>query len=450
MSIAQNISDDRAAHKGGAGKRVIKGASVLGIGAMVSQAIYILGLPFATYYYSPEAFGYFGSFSSLAAIFAFAGCLCYQGVFFLVDKPREERTLVAICLLAASLLSVVGALVSVGWSLISPEFGSANVFVFALLLLFAVWPRALMVGLQAATVKRGNLYNASLAQIARTITIIAVWLIPALFVDDPSLWLLIGGFMLGSWVGLGVLASKPLTGRDPDETDVERRVRPRWPEIRELARRYWQFPAFEAPAVMMRQFTQYGPILLYASLYGAAEAGFVTLATQVVIRPTTTVTQTLGDAVRKEYGERLRAGKLRGAYRFLLQAKVAFALIGVIAAIALWFVAVPLGALLLPDEWLLAAPALAATAPRLAAMILIRPTIMLASLNRRQSSILAFEIVAIVTMVASILAGWWAGLGFVDNLLLYASIFAAIGIAFVLIMVWVQGRDVRGTEEGVQ
>lgn len=427
----------------GAAARVAKGASILGAGALLSQIIYVLALPVATRFYSPEMFGYFGSFSSFAGIFAFTGVLTYQGVFFLLSKPREERALISLMVLSATLVSAISALVSIVWLLLSPQVAPINGLLFAALMVLAVWPRSLMVGFMAATVKRGNLYNASLANIVRSIAIVSVWLVPAFFIDRTSEWLLIGGFMLGSWAGLCVLVAKPLSGRDPEESEAERRRRPSWREIWSLATKYWEFPIYGAPAVLLRQFTQYGPIMIFASLYGPAAAGFVTLATQAVIRPTTLVMQSLGDAIRKEYGEKLRNQQTAGALRFLLQAKLGFAVLGTLAGLGLWAVSSFVGEYLLPDDWLAAAPALAAIAPRLAAMVLIRPTIMLASLSRWQGAILTFEVGALVVMTAAIFLGWWMGMDFVANLLVSSIAFAVVGVLFVLVMVYVQIGDAR-------
>lgn len=441
------MSEKGGSFMGSTAKRLAKGAAILGSGAIGSQLLYVMALPAATWLYSPEAFGYFGSFSSFAAVFAFIGCLSYQGVFFLVDKPREERALVLICLAAAATMALAGAVASMAWSVLSPELGTAGIGLFALFLIYGVFPRALMVGLQAATVKRDNLINATAAQFARTITIIAIWLIPGLFVENPSRWFLIAGFATGAWAGLAVLLSKPITASDPDRAAGERFFPPLG-EVKSLAKRYWRFPIFEAPAVALRQFTQYGPILLFASFYGAAAAGFVALATQAVIRPTTMVTQSLGEIIRKEYGERLRARKFSGAFSFMWRAKVVFLVVGLVAAACLALLAGPAASFVLPQEWQLAAPALVATAPRLAAMILIRPTVMLASLNGRQSAILMFEVIAAIFMAVSIVASWSYGLDFIDALFVYAGSFAMIAMVFVLVMVSIEHKALSSGEAG--
>ena len=431
------MTGENGGPSGKTAKRLAKGAAILGSGAIGSQIVYVMALPFATWLYSPEAFGYFGSFSSFAAVFAFIGCLCYQGVFFLVDKPREERALVFICILAAATLSLLGAASSIVWSFLSPEFGTAGLGLFALFLIYGVFPRALMVGFQAATVKQDNLLNATAAQFARTFIIVAIWLVPGLFVENPSRWFLIAGFATGAWAGLAVLLSKPITAHDPDRGAGERYLPP-LAEVKSLAKRYWRFPVFEAPAVALRQFTQYGPILLFASFYGPAAAGFVALATQAVSRPATMVTQSLGEIIRKEYGERLRARKFASAFNFMWRAKLIFLVIGLLAGACLAILAGPAASLILPQEWQMATPALVATAPRLAAMVLIRPTVMLASLSGRQAGILLFEVIAAIFMAVSIVASWSYGLDFINALWVYAVSFAILALVFVLVMVSIE------------
>lgn len=417
--------------------RNVRGASVLAIGSLGSQVALILVLPIVTWLFTPEDFGVFGSFSSFVAIFGFAGCLAYQAVFFLTDDAGEEQALVRLCTVSALIMALLAGITSWIWmSLIPPEYAFSAIF-FAIALVLGVFPRALMVALQAAAVKHEQYGLATSAQLVRTLAIILVWLSPLVLFEDVPGWLLIAGFAGGSWFGLAVLAAAWTEARGSRPVDDGFQV----PTVRRLAREHWRYPVFEAPAVMLRQVSINGPILLFASLYGALAAGLVALALQAISRPATLVTQVVGDILRREYGEHLRHGRHADAFKFLLLSKIGFAVAGVLAGLIIWFLAEPVVETFLPQEWQGSAEAFKAIAPSLAATILIRPSILLASLNQRQRDILLFECISIAMMVATIFGGWYAGLMFAQTLLVYSVAFALLGVAFVLLMTIVQRRS---------
>jgi O-antigen/teichoic acid export membrane protein len=66
-------------------------------------------------------------------------------------------------------------------------------------------------------------------------------------------------------------------------------------KIKKLAKQYRDFPFYRAPQVMVNSFSQSLPVLMLASLFGPAAAGFYTLGNMVMVVPSALIGQAVGD-----------------------------------------------------------------------------------------------------------------------------------------------------------
>lgn len=110
--------------------------------------------------------------------------------------------------------------------------------------------------------------------------------------------------------------------------------------IPELAKRHHDFPLYRAPQVALNGLSQSLPILMLASFFGPAAAGFYTLGKTVMGVPTTLIGRSVADVFYPKITEAAHAGE--NLFKLLLKATSVMAVVGI----------VPFGIVILFGPWL--------------------------------------------------------------------------------------------------
>src|SRR5699024_484012 len=73
--------------------------------------------------------------------------------------------------------------------------------------------------------------------------------------------------------------------------------------IMDVAKKYKDFPLFQAPQMFIDASTRSMPILLLASLFGQASAGFFTICNTVLMLPSTLIGRSIGNVFYPQFNE---------------------------------------------------------------------------------------------------------------------------------------------------
>jgi O-antigen/teichoic acid export membrane protein len=134
-----------------------------------------------------------------------------------------------------------------------------------------------------------------------------------------------------------------------------------WPEMKQVAARYLDFPKYNAPASFLFTLGQRLPVILFGVMFSPAIAGFYAMAYQLVKAPVTMV----ANSTRRVF--RQKAASIKNQNRSLQKAFLLtsgwLALIGFPALVVLWAFGQPLGTWFLGGEWSVAGQYLEIIAP---------------------------------------------------------------------------------------
>lgn len=395
------------------------------LGSVGGQGATLLALPIIARIYGPESFGHLGIFAGFVATFAFVGSAGYQAAFFIVRTNGAKAQIIAISVISTLTISLVAP--TIYFALLLDEHNGRAYFILVIVFVYLTTVlRSLSIVGQAYCIGSGDYIRASLCHLARSVAAIIAWLGIA-YIFKPSELALYFGTFVGACAGFLPVATPLYLGVAKHIQSVTRQ------RLRFFACHFRRLPTLESPAMFLRQAGQHIPILLTGLLFGVAEAGIMTLVLQLAIRPAALVTYSMGNVLRRKYSKLIIGHDLQEARRVRkigVQALLALAALSATMLIAV----APLLRALIGAEWHLLDLALAAAAPRLFTLIIVRPQLMLLSIERRHMTMLKIEILNFLVTIISIPFGAYLTQDFVLTIWTYSISTSFINLCYFAII----------------
>lgn len=329
--------------------------AILMSGRMVAALIALFMVPIVARLFSPSDFGIAAMFVSIVGILSNVSTLRYEAALAL---PREDTEAIAIMALAYRVLFLVCAVLTLflGIYNVSGVTWPAST-------LLGDWKWALPVGvlllaalnIQESWLTRTKSFKIASASfvVGNTVTSGARIGFGALL--GSSVYGLVGGYLLG-------LVSRLILQRSASKVGFRAAFgHVAWPALRQVARRYADFPKFNAPADFVFSIGRNLPVLLLGVMFSPTVAGFYAMAHRLSQVPITIVATSLRrvflqkTAAIKNHGRSLRKA-------FLLST-AALALLGSIPFGVLWLFGQPILTWLLGERWFVAGRYLEIMAP---------------------------------------------------------------------------------------
>lgn len=345
--------------------------TLLGGGALAQLIPLLLG-PLLARLFSPEAFGLFTQFSTVAATLAVAASLRFEQALPLATAPAAARALLALCLwlllgsvLLAALLALLlgwqagGPLATGGW-LPWPALLPLAVLTAGLLQILMLWAnRASRFGALAASriVQYGG------AAVLQAVLGWALWHTSGQPAQDAAAWALVLGPVLACALAAALL-------RHPTPEGGWRAL-PRTPraQLRAAARQHQDFARLNTPHAVLGMAQDALAVALLIALTGQAAAGFWGLALRYLKAPATLV----GSAVSQVLYPRLAQAQPAAA-RQLLRRTLALLAAPALALTALLLIGGPtLFAWAFGENWRPAGDLARALAPYIGAHFIAAP-----------------------------------------------------------------------------
>jgi lipopolysaccharide exporter len=175
-------------------------------------------------------------------------------------------------------------------------------------------------------------------------------------------------------------------------------VRISWPALRDVARRYADFPLYNMPAGTIHAFGQNLPVVMFGVIFSPAVAGLFAMARQLLNAPIRMVS----DAVRRVFLQKAASidRKGRGLKKAYLLSTGALAIAGLPPLLILSNFGQPLATWFLGDRWFEAGRYMEIIAPWLFMMWVMAPCRGVYIVLRRQGLLLAIETILIISRLA--------------------------------------------------
>lgn len=381
-------------------------------GTAGAQAINLAFSPILTRIYGPEAFGVLGTFLAILGILVPLAALSYPIAIVLPKRDEDAVGLVKLSLALAVITSLIAMLILVAFKQPIIELFSLQSLDFLILLLPFAMLFSVAWAVAAQWAIRKKLFKLK-AQVAISQSLIVnitksglglINPIAAVLVVIASMTNLLHALLY--WIGIRKSSAQPVK-------DGEGAV-----NARDLSARYKDFAFFRTPQLLINGMGQSLPVLMLASLFGPAAAGFYALSLSVLAVPSKLIGQSVADVFYPKIAETAHAGgNCKG---LLIKACGSLMVVGA-APYLLVIVAGPwLYSLVFGAEWLVAGEYARWMSLWLFAMLVTRPVISAIPVLSLQGFFLIFEVVALIVRVSALYVGYLLGDSAIAAVLLFS------------------------------
>jgi O-antigen/teichoic acid export membrane protein len=411
--------------------KFVRNVAIVASGTAAAQAITLAYAPVITRIYGPDAFGLLGVFMALVAIMTSIAALTYPMAIVLPKGDADAKGLVKLSIfiaLAVSLFVAIALLVGGEWllALLGSEAISAYSMLIPLSMLFTAcmqiagqWLiRKKQYGVTAkVAIFQSFILNNAKAGIGWFNPIGAVLVILA--TAGPALQ----AAML--WAGID--HSKSLQNAVADKSS-----------LKDLALRHYDFPLYRAPQVLINAISQGMPVLMLASFFGPASAGFYTIGRSVLGLPSRLISDSVGDVFYPRITEAAHNGE--SLSKLILKGTVLLAVVGfvpfaIVVAFGPWLFSFAFGA-----EWGKAGEYARWVSLWLFFMVLNNPSVKALPILSAQKFHLVFTIFTISIRLLSLGAGYYVFDSDLIAIALYGIAGAITNIVLIRIVMYLSRR----------
>ncbi|PCE67632.1 lipopolysaccharide biosynthesis protein [Salinivibrio sp. YCSC6] len=406
--------------------KFIRNVVIVATGTAGAQAISMAFSPVITRLYGPEAFGLLGTFMAILAVVTPIAALSYP---IAIVLPKSDQDAVGIAKLSAFLSFTMAVLLTVILLLfrhtISDLLNLKDIAHFLLLIPAAMLFSAFYQILQQWLIRKKQFKVTAKAAIIQSISLniakvgigcfhpVALVLIVLATVAN-----LLHAFLL--WLGI-----RKQPNSLPSKTYKEKSS-----HIKGIALKYQDFPLFRAPQVAINALSQSLPVLMLASFFGPASAGFYTLGKTVMGIPTTLIGKSVGDVFYPRLTE--ASHNQESLFRLILKATLALAAVGFFPYAAVVAFGPWLFSFIFGPEWVIAGEYARWMAVWLYFGFLNRPSVAAIATLSMQDAFLVYEIISILLRCAALYTGFVLFSDEVLAVLLFSSVGVVLNFSLVL------------------
>lgn len=272
-------------------------------GSAIAQVLSFLFMPVLTRLYTPESFGEFGVFASLSSIVVQVAAFAYPFAIVLPKLERDAYRLAYLSLFIGILSSIAFLIISVILNVFVSE--SVNLK-YSMLISVSMFLGVVLAILSQWAVRK-NLFKVK--ALSLTVNSLFVNMIKVVFgCFIPSALVLMLSTMFGVLIQ-SIILGKEIFKSVKSEEKIFAKKETKY--LKNIAWMYKDFPFFRAPEIGLGAISQGMPVMLFASFYGPAVAGYYTLAISVVSAPTLLVGKSISDVLYSLFARiHNRKGKL--------------------------------------------------------------------------------------------------------------------------------------------
>jgi len=385
-------------------------------GTIAAQAFTYLARPVLTRLFTPDAFGVFGFFLAVVAVFSTAGTGKYEDS---VPLPRDAKDAAGVAVLAVafSFLLSIATLVMIPYrAQLAGAFGRPEVAPILILV-----PLAILVVAWSRTAELWLTRTHAFAPIASARALQAGAAVPAQvgagILGAAGLGLA-GGYLAGRFIGLVTMITAVL--RTPRTWQLKSVIA--WSDLRRLARRYRRFPAFSMPSAFLNTLSSQLPAFLLLALFAPAFAGWYAIAYASLAVPM----QLVGSSVAQVFfAHAASAHRDRTLAPLTERVYARLSAVGLYPMAAIALAAPPAFAIIFGAEWREAGVYAQFLAPWMFFVFVSAPLSNLFDVLERQHQELLFNVAMTLSRALALIAG-----AVVGDARIAVALFALVSAAF--------------------
>lgn len=275
-------------------KSFVRNVAIVASGTASAQVIMVVSSQFLTRIYGPEAFGMFGVYSSIIAIITPVAALTYPVA---VVLPKSKETAMDLMRLSFYITLLVTMITAVFLMLFNDMVVSAFNLEEVASFLYCLPLVIFFTGCLQITEQwliRNDQFKITARSILGQTTIIQAGMVGAGLFNPLAAILILFTSMnqaLRSFlmmVGAGYFKPVKVISF---LTDIDMR------EMQKLAKRYYDFPVFRSPQLLLNGFSQGFPVLMLSSFFSPVAAGYYAIGRMALDMPTNLIGKAVSDVL---------------------------------------------------------------------------------------------------------------------------------------------------------
>jgi O-antigen/teichoic acid export membrane protein len=399
----------------------IRNVATLATGTALAQGIAMFFAPIITRLYGPESYGLLGVFLSIVTILTPIVALSYPIAIVLPKKDSDAKKLIRLSIYVGLFMTSLISMVFLFFHqsiirILQLENIASFLFLIPLVLLFNV-------GLQVTQqwMIRKKLFNikakvtAAHAFIVNSVKVGIGFFYPfAVVLVSIATF---GYFLQTMMLFFGIRSFKTTNIKKDNLKENDETL-----SIKQLASKHKDFPLFRAPQVFLNAISQSLPVLLLASFFGPASAGFYALCRTILALPSNLLGQSVQDVFYPKITE--AAHNKENTTRLIVKATLGLSVVGFLPfALVVGFGPLLFG-FVFGAEWLAAGNYARWLALWLFTAFINRPSVAAIPVLNLQKHFLIYEIISIVLRVTALMIGFYL----IQNDIIAIMLFSIAGV----------------------
>ncbi|HAV5936158.1 TPA: hypothetical protein JI248_15925 [Acinetobacter baumannii] len=369
----------------------LKSISLLISGTIFAHAITVLALPFITRLYSPEDFSRLAVYTSLLGILSVIACLRYEIAIPLPESDDEAEKLLIISIINSFLFSLFLFVVLLSFSRgIQEILGNGYFSEITWLLPLGVLSASLYSAFKYWCTRTKDFKVIARTKIEQAVSSTAAQLGLG-WLGLTSIGMLIGQFFYN---GAGVFS---LIRKKNKFSKISSK------EIKTTYLNYINYPKYSVGEALFNTAGVHLPILIIAAIAQSKEAGYLLLASKVMIIPMVLIGAAVSQVYYAHANEAFRENRLRA---FTLDCMRKLTIIGVAPLLILGLIAPLLFPLMFGNEWNRAGVLVAWMTPWFIMQFIVSPISMGLHVVNKQKQAVLLQLLGIVIRVAFMAGAW--------------------------------------------
>jgi O-antigen/teichoic acid export membrane protein len=411
--------------------KFIHNVIVVASGAAGAQIITMLFMPFITRLYGAEAFGLLGVFTAVLTVLTPIAALAYPIAIVLPKEDDDARSIAKLSLLIASVMSIIiFTVIFFTKELLITWFNLQAIDNYLLLLPIALFFAATQQIMQQWLIRKKQFKVTARVAVSQSLIINSIKAGVGVF--NPIGAILIFTATLGNalytmqlWFGAQKWSIE--TDRINSENSSKS-------NLKILAHKHKDFPLYRAPQQFINALSQSLPVLILASFFGPAAAGFYALGKTVLSMPSTLIAKAVGDVFYPRITE--AAHNNENLFKLVLKATLALAIVGIlpfgiVTIFGPWLFGFVFGA-----EWVVAGEYARWLSLWLYFMFMNSPSNMIIPILGIQGLYLLFTCFTLAIRFVAMFIGYYAFNSDMISIILFSASGAIINIILVSVVLW--------------
>jgi len=371
-------------------------------GTSIAQAIPIAISPILTRIYTPNDFGVYALFISIAAIFGSIANARYEMAIMLPDRDEDALNIAALGILISTILSCALLVIVIFFNTsISILLGNGNIGFWLYFIPFSVWMIGLFNVLKYYNNRQKNYKDISRANIYKSLTSSTIQISIGLLKPGAA------GLISGQLVS-GIVANTKLLRNLFLNVNIKKTVTIK--KMKRMAVEYINFPKFSLWAVLANTLSSNLVNILISIYFSVTTLGLYSLVRRVLGIPTSLLGSSMGQVFYQEASiEYKETGTVIKSFKSTFKK---LCLISIIPFAVLYVMVADLFVLVFGEKWMVAGEYAEIFIPLFLVMFIVSPLSLANLINKKNKEIMLWQFGLLIISIAIIVYCNYLGFSF--------------------------------------